>query len=104
MGVGRREAFGVRQLAAALFLCANNVLGTISALRRRQRVCPHIGIRMVPPHTSATADSNKGQFAGHAALRGQDPNYEPVTLSDSVPKGVPWRSPYWQPGKRRSTN
>ncbi|NLH73649.1 MAG: hypothetical protein GX456_11400 [Verrucomicrobia bacterium] len=25
MGVGRREAFGVRQLAAALFLCANNV-------------------------------------------------------------------------------
>ncbi|NLH74765.1 MAG: hypothetical protein GX456_17080 [Verrucomicrobia bacterium] len=25
MGVGRREAFGVRQLAAALFLCASNV-------------------------------------------------------------------------------
>ncbi|NLH73511.1 MAG: hypothetical protein GX456_10705 [Verrucomicrobia bacterium] len=25
MGVGRREAFGVRQLAAALFLCPNNV-------------------------------------------------------------------------------
>ncbi|HOK76312.1 MAG TPA: hypothetical protein PLW35_01150 [Verrucomicrobiota bacterium] len=31
MGVGRREAFGVRQLAAALFLCANNVSVPISA-------------------------------------------------------------------------
>ncbi|NLH71654.1 MAG: hypothetical protein GX456_01210 [Verrucomicrobia bacterium] len=31
VGVGRREAFGVRQLAAALSLCANNVPGTISA-------------------------------------------------------------------------
>ncbi|NLH74052.1 MAG: hypothetical protein GX456_13430 [Verrucomicrobia bacterium] len=30
-GVERREAFGVRQLAAALSLCANNVPGTISA-------------------------------------------------------------------------
>ena len=31
VGVGRREAFGVRQLAAALFVCASNVPGTISA-------------------------------------------------------------------------
>ncbi|HOK76514.1 MAG TPA: hypothetical protein PLW35_02200 [Verrucomicrobiota bacterium] len=31
VGVGRREALGVRQLAAALFLCANNVPGIISA-------------------------------------------------------------------------
>ncbi|NLH73818.1 MAG: hypothetical protein GX456_12255 [Verrucomicrobia bacterium] len=31
VGVGRREALGVRQLAAALFLCANNVPGTLSA-------------------------------------------------------------------------
>ncbi|NLH72862.1 MAG: hypothetical protein GX456_07390 [Verrucomicrobia bacterium] len=30
MGVGRREAFGVRQLAAALFLCPNNVPVPIS--------------------------------------------------------------------------
>ncbi|MGC8989568.1 MAG: hypothetical protein ACP5MD_05555, partial [Verrucomicrobiia bacterium] len=29
--VGRREALGVRQLAAALFLCANNVSVPISA-------------------------------------------------------------------------
>ncbi|NLH73229.1 MAG: hypothetical protein GX456_09270 [Verrucomicrobia bacterium] len=29
MGVGRREALGVRQLAAALFLCSNNVSVTI---------------------------------------------------------------------------
>ena len=28
---GRREALGVRQLAAALFLCTNNVPGTRSA-------------------------------------------------------------------------
>jgi len=31
VGVGRREAFGVRQLAAALSSCPNNVPGTISA-------------------------------------------------------------------------
>ncbi|NLH73080.1 MAG: hypothetical protein GX456_08520 [Verrucomicrobia bacterium] len=31
MGVGRREALGVRQLAAALFLSANNVSVPISA-------------------------------------------------------------------------
>ncbi|HOK76187.1 MAG TPA: hypothetical protein PLW35_00525 [Verrucomicrobiota bacterium] len=30
MGVGRREAFGVRQLAAALSLCPNNVSVPIS--------------------------------------------------------------------------
>ncbi|NLH73790.1 MAG: hypothetical protein GX456_12115 [Verrucomicrobia bacterium] len=31
LGVGRREALGVRQLAAAFFPGANNVPGTISA-------------------------------------------------------------------------
>ncbi|HOK76162.1 MAG TPA: hypothetical protein PLW35_00400 [Verrucomicrobiota bacterium] len=31
VGVGRREALGVRQLAAALFLCATNVPRTRSA-------------------------------------------------------------------------
>ncbi|NLH74529.1 MAG: hypothetical protein GX456_15885 [Verrucomicrobia bacterium] len=31
VGVGRREAFGVRQLAAALSLCTNNVSVPISA-------------------------------------------------------------------------
>ncbi|NLH73046.1 MAG: hypothetical protein GX456_08350 [Verrucomicrobia bacterium] len=31
LGVGRREALGVRQLAAALFSCTNNVPGTRSA-------------------------------------------------------------------------
>ncbi|HOK78303.1 MAG TPA: hypothetical protein PLW35_11355 [Verrucomicrobiota bacterium] len=30
VGFGRREAFGVRQLAAALFLCTNNVSVPIS--------------------------------------------------------------------------
>ncbi|NLH72856.1 MAG: hypothetical protein GX456_07360 [Verrucomicrobia bacterium] len=30
MGVGGREAFGVRQLAAALFLCPNNVSVPVS--------------------------------------------------------------------------
>ncbi|NLH74129.1 MAG: hypothetical protein GX456_13815 [Verrucomicrobia bacterium] len=42
LGVGRREAFGVRQLAAALFLCTNNLPGTRSALRTKQRACPRI--------------------------------------------------------------
>ncbi|NLH72685.1 MAG: hypothetical protein GX456_06500 [Verrucomicrobia bacterium] len=165
VGVCRREAFGVRQLAAALFLCPNNVSVPIShfphqpddrscdAFRsrkpghrtytgwvrrriaallptrwrkhrrsgarpssaesirrpdltpvsiipirrpdlerlgmRKQRVCPHIGIRGVPLQTSATADWNKGQFESHAAIRGQNPNNEPVTLSGSPPKAVP---------------
>ncbi|NLH74131.1 MAG: hypothetical protein GX456_13825 [Verrucomicrobia bacterium] len=31
MGIARREAFGVRQLAAALFFCANNVSVPTSA-------------------------------------------------------------------------
>jgi len=47
VGVGSREAFGVRQLAAALFSCPNNVSGTISAWRPKQSACPHIGIAMV---------------------------------------------------------
>ncbi|NLH74731.1 MAG: hypothetical protein GX456_16910 [Verrucomicrobia bacterium] len=36
MGVGRREAFGVRQLAAALFSCTNNVSVPILALPDRE--------------------------------------------------------------------
>ncbi|NLH73870.1 MAG: hypothetical protein GX456_12520 [Verrucomicrobia bacterium] len=47
MGVGRREALGVRQLAAALFLCTNTVSVPISAaegLFRRLRQ-PPIGTR-----------------------------------------------------------
>ncbi|NLH72395.1 MAG: hypothetical protein GX456_05010 [Verrucomicrobia bacterium] len=54
MGVGSREALGVRQLAAALFLCANIVPGTISAWRTRQRVCPHIctGEILEPSHST----------------------------------------------------
>ncbi|NLH72111.1 MAG: hypothetical protein GX456_03540 [Verrucomicrobia bacterium] len=47
----------------------------------KQRVCPHICIRGGPAQTSAAADRNKGQFADHAATKGQDPNNEPVTLS-----------------------
>ncbi|MDH7504459.1 MAG: hypothetical protein QHJ82_17340, partial [Verrucomicrobiota bacterium] len=46
------------------------------------RVCPHIGIRGGPTQTSAAADWNKGQFAGHATISGQNSNYEPVTLTD----------------------
>ncbi|NLH75077.1 MAG: hypothetical protein GX456_18675 [Verrucomicrobia bacterium] len=41
VGVGRREALGVRQLAAALFSCTNKVPGIISAaLGRRLRNGP----------------------------------------------------------------
>ncbi|MDH7504130.1 MAG: hypothetical protein QHJ82_15640, partial [Verrucomicrobiota bacterium] len=39
--VGRREAFGVRQLAAALFLCPNNVSGTMSRIRGLRRRFAH---------------------------------------------------------------
>ncbi|NLH74329.1 MAG: hypothetical protein GX456_14845 [Verrucomicrobia bacterium] len=85
MGVGRREAFGVRQLAAALFLCTNNLPGTRSALRTRQRACPRIDIRGVPAQTSAAVDWNKAQFARHAAITGQNPKNEPFTLSDYLP-------------------
>ncbi|NLH71916.1 MAG: hypothetical protein GX456_02550 [Verrucomicrobia bacterium] len=47
MRVGRREAFGVRQLAAALFLCPNNVSVPISASERflRRLRQPRIGTR-----------------------------------------------------------
>ncbi|NLH75166.1 MAG: hypothetical protein GX456_19135 [Verrucomicrobia bacterium] len=46
----------------------------------KQRACPHVGIYGVPPQTSETADRNKRQFAGHATIRGQNPNNVPVTL------------------------
>ncbi|NLH72114.1 MAG: hypothetical protein GX456_03555 [Verrucomicrobia bacterium] len=56
---------------------------------RKQRVCPHIGIRGGPAQTSAAADWNKGQSAGHPAIRRQNQNCEPVTLSSSLPKAAP---------------
>ncbi|NLH73794.1 MAG: hypothetical protein GX456_12135 [Verrucomicrobia bacterium] len=51
--------------------------GRALSARGKQSVCPHICIRGVPPQTSAAADWNKGQFAGHAVIRGQYPNNEP---------------------------
>ncbi|NLH74966.1 MAG: hypothetical protein GX456_18110 [Verrucomicrobia bacterium] len=36
----------------------------------------------------------KGQFAGHAAIRGQNPNNEPVTLHSSLPTAVALSPPY----------
>ncbi|NLH75229.1 MAG: hypothetical protein GX456_19460, partial [Verrucomicrobia bacterium] len=42
VGIGRREAFGVRQLAAALSFGTNKAPGTGSAWRTKQRVCPHM--------------------------------------------------------------
>ncbi|NLH74999.1 MAG: hypothetical protein GX456_18280 [Verrucomicrobia bacterium] len=47
MGIGRREALGVRQLAAALSSCPNNVSVPISA---------YVGF----PQTSATSDCKTG--------------------------------------------
>ncbi|NLH71729.1 MAG: hypothetical protein GX456_01590, partial [Verrucomicrobia bacterium] len=38
MGVGRREAFGVRQLAAAFLLCPNNVSVPISHIQHQSDV------------------------------------------------------------------
>ncbi|NLH75345.1 MAG: hypothetical protein GX456_20055 [Verrucomicrobia bacterium] len=56
----------------------------------KQRACPHIGARWVPAQTSATPDWNKEQSAEHPAIREQNPNNEPVTLSlsDACPKAV----------------
>ncbi|NLH73385.1 MAG: hypothetical protein GX456_10055 [Verrucomicrobia bacterium] len=47
MGVGRREALRVRQLAAALFSCTNNVSVPISASERflRRLRQPPVGTR-----------------------------------------------------------
>ncbi|NLH73195.1 MAG: hypothetical protein GX456_09100 [Verrucomicrobia bacterium] len=160
MGVGRREAFGVRQLAAALSSCPNTVSVPIFRPPARRPIIGHVSItqigppkmhrlgaaknrrapagalqktptvgsaavlgrinpttdpmprlhhanaapehspagdaqttclspyrhRGVPPQSSAAADRNKGQFAGHAAIKAQNPNNEPVTLPDSRPK------------------
>ncbi|NLH71550.1 MAG: hypothetical protein GX456_00690 [Verrucomicrobia bacterium] len=49
MGVGRREAFGVRQLAAALSLCANNVSVPISHIPNQPDDRPYDPFRY---HTS----------------------------------------------------
>ncbi|NLH73609.1 MAG: hypothetical protein GX456_11195 [Verrucomicrobia bacterium] len=76
MGVGRREALGVRQLAAALFLWPNNVPVPISASEGFLR-------RLGSPAW------DKGQSAGRAVIWGQNRNSEPVTLSSSLQKAVP---------------
>ncbi|HOK78139.1 MAG TPA: hypothetical protein PLW35_10515, partial [Verrucomicrobiota bacterium] len=68
-GVGRREALGVRQLAAALLSCASTVPVPISACHRKHRACPRKSIRGIHPQTSAAADWNKRQFAGRAAIQ-----------------------------------
>ncbi|HOK76902.1 MAG TPA: hypothetical protein PLW35_04175, partial [Verrucomicrobiota bacterium] len=47
------------------------------------RIC----MRGVPKQTSAAADWNKRRFAGHATIRGRNPNNEPVTLFGLTPKG-----------------
>ncbi|NLH72399.1 MAG: hypothetical protein GX456_05035 [Verrucomicrobia bacterium] len=95
VGAGGREAFGVRQLAAAFFSCPNNVPGTISARRRKQRVCPHIGARgflhrlRLPPF--GTRNNLRGM--PQSGVRTQTPSLspylgphastEPVTVFDS---------------------
>ncbi len=74
---GKVKAFWSRLWhASALRLDQGTACGSPTQLR----VCPHVGIRRVQPQTSATGDWDKGQFAGHAASRAQNPNNEPVTL------------------------
>ncbi|NLH73020.1 MAG: hypothetical protein GX456_08215 [Verrucomicrobia bacterium] len=63
--------------------------GEALRVHHKQRVCPHIGIRGVPPQTWAAADWNKRQFADHTAIRGQDPNNEPVTLFGLLGRRMP---------------
>ncbi|NLH74472.1 MAG: hypothetical protein GX456_15590 [Verrucomicrobia bacterium] len=71
MGVGRREALGVRQLAAALSLCPNNVSVPISApegfLRRLQY--PPIGtrgnLRATPQSEGKTQTASLSPYPAH---------------------------------------
>ncbi|NLH75145.1 MAG: hypothetical protein GX456_19030 [Verrucomicrobia bacterium] len=44
MRVGRREAFGVRQLAAALFLCPKNVSVPIFRPSARRPIIGHVSV------------------------------------------------------------
>ncbi|NLH71610.1 MAG: hypothetical protein GX456_00990 [Verrucomicrobia bacterium] len=60
MGVGRREAFGVRQLAAALFPCPNNVSVPISTSdgflhrHRQHRIGTRDNLRTTPQSGAKT--------------------------------------------------
>ncbi|NLH74407.1 MAG: hypothetical protein GX456_15255 [Verrucomicrobia bacterium] len=71
-GVGRREAFGVRQLAAALSLCTHNVSVPISAsegfLRRLRQ--PPIGTRgnlqATPQPGDKTQTTSLSPYPAHA--------------------------------------
>ncbi|NLH72241.1 MAG: hypothetical protein GX456_04235 [Verrucomicrobia bacterium] len=80
MGVGRREAFGVRQLAAALVSCPNNVSVPISAsegfLHRLRQ--PRIWTR---GNLRATLQSGaKTQTTCLSLYSGPHPDSESVTL------------------------
>ncbi|NLH71577.1 MAG: hypothetical protein GX456_00825 [Verrucomicrobia bacterium] len=89
MGVGRREAFGVRQLAAALFSCPNNVSVPISASEWFLRTLrqPPIGTR---GNLGTTPQSGvKTQTTSLSPYLGSHADNEPVTLSDSLPKATP---------------
>ncbi|NLH72118.1 MAG: hypothetical protein GX456_03575 [Verrucomicrobia bacterium] len=97
MGIGKREALGVRQLAAALFLCPNNVSVPISASegyphRLRQ---PPIGTRddLRPPPQSR----GKTQILSLSLYLGPHPDNEPVTLFTSL-----LDLPGWQAGCTKS--
>ncbi len=68
-------------------------------LVHKQRVCPHIGIRGVSRQASATSDWSMRQFAGHAAIRGQHPNNEPVPLFVSLSD-----LPGWEAARTESTH
>ncbi|NLH73691.1 MAG: hypothetical protein GX456_11615 [Verrucomicrobia bacterium] len=81
MGVGSREAFGVRQLAAALSLCPNNVSVPISAseghLHRLRQ--PRIGTR-----DNLRAMSQSGRKIQTTSLSLYPTHQNPMKLSDST--------------------
>ncbi|NLH75319.1 MAG: hypothetical protein GX456_19925 [Verrucomicrobia bacterium] len=72
MGVGKREALGVRQLAAALFLCPNNVPVPISACAgflhrlRQPRIETRDNLRATPQSGGNTQTTSLSLYPTHS--------------------------------------
>ncbi|NLH74293.1 MAG: hypothetical protein GX456_14665 [Verrucomicrobia bacterium] len=96
VGVGRREALGVRQLAAAFFLCTNNVSVPISAPISASEGYLH---RLRQPPIGTTGNLRATPQSGGKTLTTSLSPY-----SDSLPKIVLLLPPNCQPKKpiRRS--
>ncbi|NLH74034.1 MAG: hypothetical protein GX456_13340 [Verrucomicrobia bacterium] len=88
MGLGRREALGVRQLAAALFPCPNNVSVPISASEGFLRTLrqPPIGTR---GNLRATPQSGGNTQITCLSLYSRPPGANPDNVSGTL-FSLPW--------------